>query len=111
MKREELLKKHGWEIDCESPFEISTKDGSFARGEAAIHVLASLEQEENDEQPIKYIHKSESFEDLGSEYKNLEREKDYLEEMGNEGWELVSVVHTAPALVYNSIIYYWKKII
>jgi len=109
MEREELLKKYGWTIECESPFEISTNDGSFARGEAAIHVLANIQEQENDEQPIKYLYNSESFDDLNDKYQNSIREKKYLKEMGDEGWELVSVVYTAPSKVYNNITYYWKQ--
>ena len=41
----ELLENAGWTVECESPFEISTKDGSFASGEGAHIVLAYLRQE------------------------------------------------------------------
>lgn len=41
-----LLEADGWEIDCEHPFEISTKDGSSATGQGAVMVLAFLEAEE-----------------------------------------------------------------
>lgn len=37
-----LLEKHGWLVECESPFEISKDTGCFARGEAANIVLESL---------------------------------------------------------------------
>jgi len=37
-----LLEANGWEVECHSPFEIRTKDGSFASGEAAEIVLANL---------------------------------------------------------------------
>lgn len=53
MKRlteEELLKKHGWEIECKSPFEIRTIDGSFASGQAAnivVEYLYDIEEKEN----------------------------------------------------------------
>ncbi len=40
-----LLEANGWEVECESPFEIRTKDGSFASGEAAQIVLADLKSE------------------------------------------------------------------
>lgn len=40
-----LLNDNGWIIECESPFEISTKDGSFASGEAARIVLSNLKYE------------------------------------------------------------------
>ena len=39
---EKLLEKYGWIVECYSPFEISTKDGSFARDEAAQYVLEGL---------------------------------------------------------------------
>jgi hypothetical protein len=42
---EKLLEENGWIIECESPFEISTKDGSFARDEGAYIVLESLKYE------------------------------------------------------------------
>jgi len=37
-----LLEANGWEVECHSPFEIRTKDGSFASGEAANMVLDCL---------------------------------------------------------------------
>jgi len=40
-----LLEANGWEVECESPFEIRTKDGSFASGEAAYIVLNDLKSE------------------------------------------------------------------
>jgi len=40
-----LLEDNGWEVECESPFEIRTKDGSFASGEAAYIVLDNLKSE------------------------------------------------------------------
>jgi hypothetical protein len=43
---EELLKANGWEVECQSPFEIRTADGSFASGEAAKLVLQFLRSEE-----------------------------------------------------------------
>lgn len=42
---ETLLENNGWEVECESPFEIRTKDGSFASGEAAQIVLDSIKYE------------------------------------------------------------------
>ena len=44
MKAEDkkLLEDDGWDIDCESPFEISDKDGSSAAGRAADYVLDYL---------------------------------------------------------------------
>ena len=37
-----LLENNGWTVECESPFEIRTEEGSFARGEAASIVLSNL---------------------------------------------------------------------
>jgi hypothetical protein len=41
-----LLEDDGWTIDCESPFEISDKDGSSAQGRAANYVLDYLKNVE-----------------------------------------------------------------
>lgn len=44
---EAVLERHGWEIVCQSPFEIRHKeDGSFATGSAAHTVLAVLREGE-----------------------------------------------------------------
>jgi hypothetical protein len=37
-----LLKENGWEIECESPFEIRHKDGSFATMKAAYSIVEEL---------------------------------------------------------------------
>ena len=42
---EELLEEEGWTIDCQSPYEISHKDGSRASGRAAIEMVAALRAE------------------------------------------------------------------
>ena len=47
---EEVLKYYGWEIICDSPYEISHPDGSFASGNAAIRVVASLREDWMQEQ-------------------------------------------------------------
>lgn len=40
-----LLKKHGWEVECENPFEIRhTETGSFATLVAADLVLMALKE-------------------------------------------------------------------
>lgn len=44
-KDEMLLKAEGWELECESPFEIRHEDGSFASGQAAQIVLSVLREE------------------------------------------------------------------
>lgn len=42
---EEILKYYGWEVECQSPFEIRNIDGSFASGQAASCVLNSIREE------------------------------------------------------------------
>ena len=50
-KEERLLEREGWTVECESPFEISDKDGNFAKGLAAYYVLCYLEEhDESNEQ-------------------------------------------------------------
>lgn len=44
---EELLEENGWIIECQSPFEIRDKDGSFASGTAAYIVLDSFRQQDD----------------------------------------------------------------
>ena len=39
---EVLLEENGWECECYSPFEIRHENGSFATGQGAYSVLASL---------------------------------------------------------------------
>jgi hypothetical protein len=34
----EVFKRHGWTIECESPYELRHVDGSFASGQAAYIV-------------------------------------------------------------------------
>ena len=43
-----LLEDNGWIIECHAPFEIRTKDGSFASGSAAYIVLSDLRYEKMD---------------------------------------------------------------
>ena len=43
---EEVLAAAGWEVDCESPLEISHRDGSTATKRAAQIVLMWLEEVE-----------------------------------------------------------------
>jgi hypothetical protein len=40
---EKLLEKHGWTLECISPFEIRHEDGSFATGQAARLIVLALE--------------------------------------------------------------------
>jgi hypothetical protein len=42
---EYLLKTNGWDVECESPFEIRHEDGSFASKQAAYSVLNELKSE------------------------------------------------------------------
>jgi hypothetical protein len=42
---EYLLKTNGWDVECESPFEIRHEDGSFASKQAAYYVLNELKSE------------------------------------------------------------------
>jgi len=42
----ELLKENGWEVECESPFEVRHVDGSFATGLAARIVLERMRWED-----------------------------------------------------------------
>lgn len=42
MIKENLLKENGWEVECESPFEIQHQDGSFASMNAAYSVVEQL---------------------------------------------------------------------
>lgn len=39
-----LLEKHGWVVECYSPFEIQHEDGSRATGQAADIVLLALRE-------------------------------------------------------------------
>jgi len=46
MKDEALLERHGWTVECQSPFEIRHEDGSFASEQAAYMVLRFLKDDE-----------------------------------------------------------------
>lgn len=72
----ELLKLHGWETECESPFEIRHEDGSFATGQAADCVLSTLKEES----------KIMSFEELalGARFRYL-TEKDIWIKISDDG--------------------------
>lgn len=45
-----ILESEGWEIECESPYEIRHEDGSFATGFAAQivtdYIVSEYEEEE-----------------------------------------------------------------
>ncbi len=50
----EFLEENGWIVECESPLEIRDQEtGSFATGYAAKCVLASLREEEKENQKQK----------------------------------------------------------
>lgn len=46
----ELLEKHGWIVECQSPFEIRHSDGSFATGQAAEYLVMALREGWADEE-------------------------------------------------------------
>ena len=41
---EKLFEKHGWTVECISPFEVRHEDGSFATGQAADILLLALKE-------------------------------------------------------------------
>lgn len=43
--KKEILALNGWEVECESPFEIRHSDGSFATGQAAYMVFDTIESQ------------------------------------------------------------------
>jgi len=46
----DILERHGWTVECESPCEVSHEDGSFARGRRPVDALVwFLKDEEKDE--------------------------------------------------------------
>ena len=48
-KEIEMLERNGWNLDCESPFELSHVDGSFSKQQAAYYVLEGIRAEEEAE--------------------------------------------------------------
>ena len=44
MTDEKLLERYGWSLDCESPLEVSHKDGSFARHLPAKLLITHLKE-------------------------------------------------------------------
>jgi len=42
---DEILKDEGWTVECESPFEVRNRDGSFASGQGASYVVEGLREE------------------------------------------------------------------
>lgn len=51
-KREEILNKNGWTVECSSPFEIRHDDGSFATGQAANLIFRSIVEENSSESNV-----------------------------------------------------------
>ena len=91
-----ILEENGWEVECESPFKIRTKDGSFASGEAANIVLSILKYErdsEVDKFEYKCVH-------LGGVTVS------YLNEQGFDGWEVVSIYNGS----ISAVVYFKRKI-
>lgn len=68
---EDILKYYGWEIECQSPYELRNIDGSFATGQAAYMVMDYLRQE--------YI--IEKYEDLMSDMRELGVKNKILKEV------------------------------
>lgn len=66
-KDKEILEYYGWEIICQCPYELTHPDGSFASGNAAIRVIASLREEWMQEQQDLRDQDEEIPEDLPEE--------------------------------------------
>jgi len=98
-----LLRKHGWEVECMSPFEIRYEDGgAFASGLAAQIILDNLrKQEEGVQKSIKSLEDLNNIElepiyhtthcqystienKLATIYKNQEKILDALKLIGNQ---------------------------
>jgi hypothetical protein len=71
---EEILKFYGWEIECESPYELRNIDGSFASGQASSCVINSVRQE--------YI--LEKYEEIMKEYRELSVKNKMLKNLNND---------------------------
>ncbi len=60
MEKDELMmNRHGWTIECKSPFEIRHEDGSFASGQAARIIVDHVRSEDDGEDEL--IEKSIDF--------------------------------------------------
>ena len=79
---DKMLKKHGWTVECQSPFEMRHEDGSVATGQAASLVWESVHAAEKDADGLKFnvcmVHNNITL---------LESMKRYDE----EGYETISV--------------------
>jgi len=51
---EKILKKNGWEVECENPLEIRHEDGAFATLWAATIVIEYLVREDAEENGIRF---------------------------------------------------------
>lgn len=60
-RTEKLLKKYGWQVDCELPFEISNKNTGFASGFAASMI-------------VEYLELTEKYDDLLVENRQLRKQ-------------------------------------
>lgn len=49
---DQLLERHGFNLDCESPFEISNEVGDRATGEFAELVVIQLKEIEKEEKGL-----------------------------------------------------------
>lgn len=67
---EEILGYYGWEVECESPYELRNIDGSFASGQAASCVLNSVREEYINE---KYEELMEEMKELGMKNKIIQK--------------------------------------
>ena len=74
----DVLEEAGWSIECESPLEIRTKDGSFATQEAAFIVLSDLRQEfsKKDKYIIINLENLEVFKNIDGSIKYFDSEID-----------------------------------
>lgn len=71
MTDESILDYYGWEIECQSPYEIRNIDGSFASGQATTCVLNAIRQE--------YIH--EKYEEFMQELRELKAQSALIGEI------------------------------
>lgn len=63
LSEKDVIEAMGWSIDCQSPLEISHKDGSIATMQAATMVIYSLVEEYKLEMDEKII---SDFNDLNN---------------------------------------------
>ena len=82
-----LLEENGWEVECESPFEIRYEDGgAFASGMAADLVLWDLKHERDNafsEQDMKDCFVAGTNRGVGIATLLINRDKEFLKEFPN----------------------------